>query len=113
MSTSWCEGGFEQFLLDMGLPPDKNFSLDRIDFDSGYSKENCRWTTKRIQTLNRRSTVWVDYNGHKVCLKDYARLIGCNTSALYMRINKYHWSIERTLTTPVRKRREHGIKNAA
>jgi hypothetical protein len=29
-------------------------TLDRIDCDKGYCKENCRWTTAHVQAANRR-----------------------------------------------------------
>jgi hypothetical protein len=45
---------FEQFALDMGEKPSKYHSLDRINNDAGYSKDNCRWATKSQQMLNRR-----------------------------------------------------------
>lgn len=44
---------FENFYEDMGVCPE-DMSLDRIDVDGDYSKENCRWTNNTVQMHNRR-----------------------------------------------------------
>lgn len=42
---------FDNFLEDMGVRPE-NKSLDRIDGTKGYSKDNCKWSTRSEQGLN-------------------------------------------------------------
>lgn len=43
---------FLQFLKDMGIRPDGK-SLDRIDNDGDYKPDNCKWSTRTEQQLNR------------------------------------------------------------
>ena len=44
---------FREFFKDMGICPE-NYTLDRIDSDGNYSKENCRWTTRSEQSFNTK-----------------------------------------------------------
>lgn len=44
---------FKSFYRDMGNRPD-NTSLDRIDSEKGYYKENCKWSNPREQLVNVR-----------------------------------------------------------
>lgn len=43
---------YENFLRDMGECPNSELSIDRIDNDKGYYKENCRWATMVLQCKN-------------------------------------------------------------
>ena len=92
---------FEKFYADMGDSP-HGMTLDRIDNNGPYSKENCRWSTLGDQARNTRRTKLVEYNGKKQCLKDWASEVGISYNTLRKRFVLYNWPFEKALTTPPR-----------
>ncbi len=72
----WLES-FENFLLDMGLRPSKEHSLDRYpDNDGDYEPDNCRWGTRLQQMNGRRNTVFVEHEGEKYSITELAIKLG-------------------------------------
>lgn len=58
--NEWLD--FKNFYSDMGERP-ANKSLDRIDVNLGYSKDNCIWSDQTTQLFNRR-TLDSNRSGH-------------------------------------------------
>lgn len=96
---------FMPFYTDMG-DPKPFFTLDRIDNSLGYTKDNCRWATKKQQGNNRRSNLYISFNGEKKTLSEWSDTTGLATHCIRSRL-KSGWSVEKTLTTP--KQLRHGI----
>lgn len=45
---------FWQFVQDVGNKPNSKYTLDRIDVNDGYHKNNCKWSTPKEQAKNTR-----------------------------------------------------------
>lgn len=78
---------FECFYKDMGERPNK-MSIDRIDNNKGYSKENCRWATRIQQENNKTTNILISHNGENHSIADWARITGINKYTLYNRNDK-------------------------
>jgi hypothetical protein len=83
---------FENFLEDMGERPHR-LSLDRIDNNKGYYKENCRWATRNEQNRNQRSNINISLDGKLLCLKDYCKQKNINYSMVIVRLSR-GWSLK-------------------
>lgn len=51
-------------------------TIDRIDVDGNYEPSNCRWVDWETQQRNKSNNIYVEFDGKKVCLKEYAELKG-------------------------------------
>jgi len=79
---------FENFFEDMGEKPEKRLTVDRIDNDLGYFKENCRWGTPRQQSGNRSTNHWLEYKGRKMILEDWAIELGTDKSGIRFHLSR-------------------------
>jgi len=78
---------FENFYEDMGDPP-PGMSIDRINNEEGYSKENCRWATQSQQTGNTRRSISVFFGDERVCLKEACLRTGVPYHRTVKRVRK-------------------------
>lgn len=47
----------------------KGLQIDRRDNSKGYSPENCRWVTSKVNCNNRDCTFYINYKDEKIALK--------------------------------------------
>lgn len=94
----WLQG-FWHFLEDVGRRPSPLHTLDRFPNNNGnYEPGNVRWATKKQQSRNTRTNVFLTFNGQTKTLVEWAEETGINYRTLKARAAK-GFSIERILST--------------
>ncbi len=91
---------FAAFIEDMGWPPPGKFTIDRINNDLGYCKENCRWATRDQQDSNKRNNVFIHAFGETLTRMQWAKRTGLPYSVIVYRIDVAGMSPEAALSAP-------------
>lgn len=89
---------FEGFKEEMGLGYKSGLTIERVDNNKGYSKENCRWATRKEQNNNKRSNIVLSLDGETHALAIWAEKLGMGFSRLRARWYR-GWPTERILST--------------
>lgn len=79
---------FEGFWKDMQEGYSDELTIDRINVNKGYSKENCRWATYEQQENNRRVNKFLSYNGETLTMSQWARKLNVNAYLIFQRVKR-------------------------
>ena len=92
---------FTGFLEDMLEGYSDELTLERINNNKGYYKDNCKWATRKEQNRNTRVTLKVRYRGKLWKLCELTESLGLSYARVWGRLNKCKWSLERALHEPI------------
>lgn len=91
------EDGFTNF-MEWALANGYNdeLTIDRLDSNGNYEPSNCKWSTRKQQANNTRTTIFLEYNGEKYSLSEWSERTGIRKGTIYARIRK-GLSVEKAL----------------
>lgn len=92
-----CDGwlnnysAFREWALNNGYNKDAKHgecTLDRIDNNKGYSPDNCRWVSMKIQDNNKSVNKYYEYNGESHTLSEWSEILDIKCRLLESRIER-------------------------
>lgn len=90
---------FESFWEDMSSGYERGKTLDRIDVNGNYSKENCRWVSNLEQQNNRRDNRMITYMGKTQSMASWSRELKIKYTTIQGRL-RLNWPTEKLLSKP-------------
>lgn len=100
---------YENFLEDMGHRT-PGMTIDRVDNNGNYCKENCKWSTATEQSRNKRTNVMLSDGTRTMLAADWARELNTSQTTLYDRIRR-GWSEFDTVTKPIKRHKKTRLKH--
>jgi hypothetical protein len=93
---------YEEYIHISNIIWEKNVSIERIDNDKDYIKNNCKWVHISEQSWNRRINRYITYKWETFHLRKWSKILWISESALRARLDKHWWSIEKSFSTPMK-----------
>ena len=84
---------FKKWALENGY--NDTLTIDRIDNNKGYSPDNCRWVTPKVQSNNRRTNRYITYKGQTKTVAEWCDILNLDYYKVKQRLNRDHWSVEK------------------
>lgn len=108
IKTNWQD--FQSFKKDMyssykyhvEVYGEKDTTIDRIENDGDYCKENCRWATYKVNGSNRGNCPKIKIGRTTKGIVDWSEYYGINVKTVYNRYFKLGWDLRLALVTPTK-----------
>lgn len=90
--------------------PTGKCEIDRIDNNKGYSPENCRWVSRKIQSRNRRSNINITIKGVTQCLEDWCQQHHIRRTNVYQYMKNHSVDYKDALDVLINKKWDNSLK---
>ena len=83
---------FYKWSMENGYKDD--LTIDRIDNNGNYEPSNCRWVTAKEQANNTRHNHFIEFNGEKYTISQWADFLKINRNIIDKRIQAGKTNVE-------------------
>lgn len=85
IAPEWLK--FEGFWQDMEEGYSDALTIERVDNEKGYCKENCKWATAQEQCVNRRNSIYIaTKEWGRLPLREAVKLAGLSYQTVHTRL---------------------------
>ena len=88
---------YKSYLKHLSLHKNERTTIERIDVNKHYCKENCRWATDTEQGANRTNNRYLTINKQTKVFQTWCNEMNINRHKVTDRIDKLHWTPEEAL----------------
>jgi len=88
---------FENFYKDMWELYKEWLSIERIDNNKWYYKENCKWATAKQQANNRCTNIYIKIDGRTQTLTEWCEELNLPYTKIIQRIRILKWDAKKAL----------------
>lgn len=95
---------FKEWALSHGYDENAKYgecTLDRVDVNKGYSPDNCRFVSLKVQANNKRNTRYVEFNDQDITLSDFSDITGIGKNTIRDRMKRMGMTPEEIANTPI------------
>jgi len=99
--SEWLgRGGFTRWLAHVGRRPSAKHSIERRDNSRGYEPGNLYWATRQEQMRNTRSNHWIEIDGVRLTVSDWAKAKGIHFTTIHHRLARGMSEHDAVMTPP-------------